>query len=174
MMLSQFNLKFNTIVQVDTSNVGLGAALIKINPAVPDKERVVNFASKRLPKHQATIFKIWKGPAKPEELLRKERQWLTHVGHNCSVHENQRTHRTFPLARPKCPMRDCTNLNRIYKVYKAHQTNVWWIMKVFRAHCNCGLKGKIWYPEWIRVNEQHPFCQFSKPMEKCRYAKIIS
>ena len=49
-----------------------------------------------------------------------------------SVHENHRTCRTFPMARPKCPMRDFTNLNRIHK---AHRTNVWWIMKVFRVHC---------------------------------------
>ena len=40
----------------------------------------------------------------------------------CSVQEN---HRTFLIARPKCLMRDFTNLNRIYK---AHRTNVWWIM----------------------------------------------
>ena len=52
----------------------------------------------------------------------------------CSVHENHRTHRTFPMARPKCPMRDFTNFNRIYK---AHRTNVWCIMKVFRVHCLC-------------------------------------
>ena len=51
-----------------------------------------------------------------------------HVG---SVHENHQTHRTFPMARPKCLMRDLTNLKRIYK---AHQTNVWWIMKVFQLH----------------------------------------
>ena len=48
-----------------------------------------------------------------------------------SVHENHWTCRTFPMARPKCPMRDITNLNRIHK---AHRTNVWWIMKVFRVH----------------------------------------
>ena len=35
------------------------------------------------------------------------------------------------MARPKCLMRDLTNLNRIYK---AHRSNVWWIMKVFRVH----------------------------------------
>ena len=35
------------------------------------------------------------------------------------------------MAGPKCLMRDFTNLNRIYK---AHWTNVWWIMKVFRVH----------------------------------------
>ena len=49
-----------------------------------------------------------------------------------SVHENHWTHQTFLMARPKCLMRDFTNLNRIYK---AHQTNVWWIMKVFQVHC---------------------------------------
>ena len=53
----------------------------------------------------------------------------------CSVHENHRTCRTFPMARPKCLMRDFTNLNEIYNMYKAHQTNVWWTMKVFRLHC---------------------------------------
>ena len=52
-----------------------------------------------------------------------------------SVHENHRTHRTFPMARPKCLMRDFTNLNRIYK---AHRKNVSWIMKVFQVHwCMC-------------------------------------
>ena len=45
--------------------------------------------------------------------------------------ENHRTHRTFPMARPKCHMRDFTNLNRIFY---AHRTNVWWIMKAFRVH----------------------------------------
>ena len=35
------------------------------------------------------------------------------------------------MARPKWLMRDFTNLNRIYK---AHRTNVWWIIKVFRVH----------------------------------------
>ena len=50
----------------------------------------------------------------------------------CSVHENRRTCRTFPMARPKCLMGDFTILNRIYK---AHRTNVWWTMKVFRKHC---------------------------------------
>ena len=36
------------------------------------------------------------------------------------------------MARPRCLMRDFTNLNRIYK---AHWTNVWWTMKVFHEHC---------------------------------------
>ena len=49
-----------------------------------------------------------------------------------SVHENHWTHRTFPMARPKHLMKDFTNLNRLYK---AHWTNVWWILKVFRVHC---------------------------------------
>ena len=46
--------------------------------------------------------------------------------------EKRRTRRTFPMARPKCQMGDFTNL---YEIYKAHQTNVWWIMKVFGLHC---------------------------------------
>ena len=33
----------------------------------------------------------------------------------CSVHENNRTCRPFPIARPKCLMRDFTNLNKIDK-----------------------------------------------------------
>ena len=49
-----------------------------------------------------------------------------------SVHENHQTYWTFLIARPKCLMRDFTNLNRIYK---AHQTNVWWTKKVFQVHC---------------------------------------
>ena len=48
-----------------------------------------------------------------------------------SVHENHRTCQTFPMAGPKCLMRDFTNLNTIYK---AHRTNVWWAMKVFQLH----------------------------------------
>ena len=44
--------------------------------------------------------------------------------------------RTFPMARPKCLMRDFTNLNTIHK---AHRTNVWWTMKVFQLHCNADL-----------------------------------
>ena len=49
-----------------------------------------------------------------------------------SVHENHRTCQTFPMARPKCLMRDFRNLNRIYK---AHRTNVWWTKPVFQLHC---------------------------------------
>ena len=52
----------------------------------------------------------------------------------CSVHGNHRTCRTFPMAWPKCPMRDFTNLNR---TCKAHWTNIWWAMKVFQLHCWC-------------------------------------
>ena len=58
-----------------------------------------------------------------------------------SVHENHRTHRTFPMAGPKCLMRDFTNLNRIYK---AHRTYVWWIMKVFQVH---------WWIKWTWTDE---------------------
>ena len=47
-----------------------------------------------------------------------------------SVNKNHRTCRTFPMARPTCLMRDFIILNRIYK---AHRTNVWWIMTVFLA-----------------------------------------
>ena len=46
--------------------------------------------------------------------------------------KNHRTHQTFPMAWRKCPTRDFTNLN---KIYKAHRINVWWAMKVFRLHC---------------------------------------
>ena len=49
---------------------------------------------------------------------------------NISVSEKRRT---FPMARPKCLMGIFTNL---YRIYKAHQTYVWWTMKVFRLHCN--------------------------------------
>ena len=49
-----------------------------------------------------------------------------------SAGEKGRTHRTFPKVRPKCLMEDFTNL---YGIYKAHQTNVWWTMQVFRLHC---------------------------------------
>ena len=52
----------------------------------------------------------------------------------CSVGEKHRTHRTFPMARPKCLMGDFTNL---YGIYTAHQTNVWWTMQVFRLHWVC-------------------------------------
>ena len=47
---------------------------------------------------------------------------------NASVGEKRRT---FPMARPKCLMGNFPNL---YRIYKAHQTNVWWTMKVFRLH----------------------------------------
>ena len=46
---------------------------------------------------------------------------------------------TFLLTRPKCLMRDFTNLNRIYK---AHPTNVWWTMKVFWVHTDWHVKLK--------------------------------
>ena len=49
-----------------------------------------------------------------------------------SVGKKRRTHRTFPMARPKCLMGDFTNF---YGIYKAHQTNVRWTIKVFRLHC---------------------------------------
>ena len=48
--------------------------------------------------------------------------------HQLSIYENHWTCRTFPMAGPKCLMRDFTNLNGIYK---AHQKNVWWTMKFF-------------------------------------------
>ena len=48
-----------------------------------------------------------------------------------SVGENVGSHRTFSMARPKCLMGDFTNL---YIIYKAHQTNAWWTMQVFRPH----------------------------------------
>ena len=41
-----------------------------------------------------------------------------------SVHENHQTCQTFPIARPKCLMRDFTILNT-GRIYKAHRTNVW-------------------------------------------------
>ena len=47
--------------------------------------------------------------------------------------KKRRTNQTFPVARPKCLMGDFTNL---YGIYKAHQTNGWWTMKVFRRHCH--------------------------------------
>ena len=47
----------------------------------------------------------------------------------CSVGEK---HQTFPMTRPKYLMGNFTNL---YRIYKAHQTNVWWTMEVFRLHC---------------------------------------
>ena len=46
--LNHFNPKFETIVQVDASKKGLGAALIQIDPADPGQERIVSFASKTL------------------------------------------------------------------------------------------------------------------------------
>ena len=67
----------------------------------------------------------------PPELLKLTFYWIFTV-FQTSVHENCRTCRTFPMARAKCPMRDFINFNRIYK---AHQTIIWWTMKVFRLHC---------------------------------------
>ena len=58
--------------------------------------------------------------------------YFSYLLDTCSVHKNHRTHRTFPMARPKCLMRDFTNSN---KIYKAHRANIWWIMKVLGVHC---------------------------------------
>ena len=44
-----------------------------------------------------------------------------HAENDPSVHVNHWTCQTYPMARPKCLMRNFTNWNRIYK---AHQTNV--------------------------------------------------
>ena len=60
-----------------------------------------------------------------------------------SAHENHRTCRTCPMARPKCLMINLTNLNRIYK---AHQPNVRWTMKVFQLHCI-----HIWDPHFVII-----------------------
>ena len=49
-----------------------------------------------------------------------------------SAGEKRQTRRTFPMARLKCLTGNFPNL---YRAYKAHQTNVWWTMKVFRQHC---------------------------------------
>ena len=57
----------------------------------------------------------------------------------CSVGEKRRTRQTFLMARPKCLMGNFTNS---YRIYKAHQTNVWWTMKVFRLHWYCVASGK--------------------------------
>ena len=46
--LCYFNPKHKTIIQVDASKHGLGAALIQIDPSQPNKERIVAFASKSL------------------------------------------------------------------------------------------------------------------------------
>ena len=62
-----------------------------------------------------------------------------------SVGEKRRTLQTFPTARPKYLTREVTNLNRIYKV---HQTNVWWIMKVF-------------LPFWNEFPAASEFCKLS-------------
>ena len=61
------------------------------------------------------------------------------------------------MARPKFLMRDYTNLNRIYK---AHRTNVWWIMKVFQIHC-------IWWHRSCRCGStlvQAMACYLTKPL----------
>ena len=57
----------------------------------------------------------------------------------CSVGEKRRTRQTFLMARPKCLMGNFTNS---YRIYKAHQTNVWWTMKVFRLHWYYVVSGK--------------------------------
>ena len=44
--LCYFILKFQTKLQVDASLVGQGAALIQINPAESEKERIIAYASK--------------------------------------------------------------------------------------------------------------------------------
>ena len=46
--LHYFNPKLETKIQVDASQKGLGAALIQIDPAAPESERVIAFASKSL------------------------------------------------------------------------------------------------------------------------------
>ena len=72
-----------------------------------------------------------------------------------SVHENHRTCQTFPMARPKCLMRDFTNLNRIYK---AHRTNVWWTMKVFRLHASYNLlKFRLMNRDWVKLHRIFPY-----------------
>ena len=55
--------------------------------------------------------------------------------------KNMRYIRHFQWLGPDVWWGDFTNW---YRIYKAHQTNVWWTMKVFRLHCymaswgNCG------------------------------------
>lgn len=46
--LHYFNPQYQTKIQVDASKVGLGAALIQVDPDEPNRERVVAFASKSL------------------------------------------------------------------------------------------------------------------------------
>ena len=59
---------------------------------------------------------------------------------NNSVGKKRWTRRKFPMARPKCLIDDFINSCRICK---AHQTNVWWTMKICRLHCNKPFK------QWI-------------------------
>ena len=81
-------------------------------------------------------------------------RWTQNViiwGKDSSVHENHRTCQTFPMARPKCLMRDFTNFNRIYK---AHIINVWWTMNVFQLH---------WDSRDTSLTQNLPMQNFSSP-----------
>ena len=88
--------------------------------------------------------------------------------HINSVGEKHQTHQTCLMARPKCLMGDFANL---YRIYKAHQTNVWWHIKVFRLHCiKASLPAiiKTWHKRfksnliWLKDNlNSQPGCSFS-------------
>ena len=82
-----------------------------------------------------------------------------------SVGAKRRTHRTFPMARPKCLMGNFPNL---YRIYKAHQTHVWWTMKVF-------LPTLLWRSiiHMMKLHNIHTY-YYGAPWLKCRRSFIIS
>ena len=67
------------------------------------------------------------------EISRVTLRGMEWMDETCSVlAKTVPTHQTFPKARPKCLMGNFTNS---YRIYKAHQTDIWWTMKVFCLHC---------------------------------------
>ena len=88
-----------------------------------------------------------------------------------SVHKNHRTCQTFLMSRPKCLMRDFTNLSR---TYKAHRTNVWLTMTVFQLHC---LKWQLWcvccVSIWIQMTVMFwVHCSYLFLFQLCSHASV--
>ena len=94
-------------------------------------------------------------------------QYQDHFSRNkdsrCSVHENHRTCWTFPMARPKCLMRDFTNMNRIYKAPRILSDEPW---KVFGYTAIVKMAARLRY----LLNEPYHlgFVSISRPFFKAK------
>ena len=92
---------------------------------------------------------------------------------NFSVHENNRTCRPFPIARPKCLMRDFKNLNRIDKPIGQMSDEPW---KIFVNTVILWVNIQVWSPPswnsvfWDRMTQIFQLTPISDPGPQSSWA----